>query len=155
MSDTNLSFILCDLNTNHSYVIFNAFNIHLSGSKNIFLNVGLFIKYTELIITIDELDTSDITILTCLFILLAKTLHISLKRDNNHIQFLDFISILINKLLFLLFFQIIFVKLCLCLISFMNFKLKHVIIVLDSLIFLCTFIFQNFLLILKNFDTFF
>lgn len=37
----------------------------------------------------------------------------------------------------------------------MNLKLKHVIIILNSFVFLCTFIFQNFLLILKDFYAFF
>jgi hypothetical protein len=67
----HLTLILCYLDADHSDVILNALNIHLGCSQNIFLDVGLFIKNAELIITINELYTSDITILTGLFILLA------------------------------------------------------------------------------------
>lgn len=109
LCNTYLSLILGYLDTDHSNIIFYAFDIHLGCSKYVLLNVRLFVKNTKLIISINKLYASNITIFTGLFILLTQTLHISLKRYDDHVQFFNFISILIYKLFFLFFFQVIFV----------------------------------------------
>lgn len=78
LGDLHLSLILCNLNPNHPNFIFNVFDVHLSRPEDVFLDIGFLIENAKLIITIDELNTSEVSIFTGLFILLSQTLHISL-----------------------------------------------------------------------------
>ena len=73
------------------------------------MDVRFLIEDAKLVIAIDELDTRDVSILAGLFVLLTKTLHITLQRDDYHVQFLDLVGVLVDLLLLLLFLEIILV----------------------------------------------
>lgn len=69
LSNYDFSLELIDLNENHPDVIFEIFDGNFRLSENIFLNVGFFIEDAKLIISIDKLDTSVVSILASLLIL--------------------------------------------------------------------------------------
>lgn len=104
-----LSLILSYLNLNHSDLILHIFDVHLSCSKYIFLDVWFLVKNAEFIVSVDELDTSKISVLASELILFSQSLHILLQRHYDHVEFLDLVSILIHKLLLLFFLKLILV----------------------------------------------
>lgn len=104
-----LSLIFSNLNLNHSDLILHIFDVHFSCSEYIFLDVWFLVKNTELIVSINQLDTSEISILASELILLSQSLHILLQRHYYHIEFLDLIRILIHEFFLFFFFELILV----------------------------------------------
>lgn len=78
LSNDDFSLELIDLNEDHSDVIFEIFYGNFRLPEDIFLNVGLFIEDAELIVSVNELDTSVVSILTSLLILEPEVLHVLL-----------------------------------------------------------------------------
>ena len=94
-------------------------------SEDLFLHIGLLVENTKFVVSIYQLDSSVIPILTNLLVAISQSLHVSLQRKYNHIQLLRFLYVLVyhSHLLFVLILQ--FVQLGLHLVPVVLLQLKH------------------------------
>jgi hypothetical protein len=53
----DFALVFCNFNLNHSYLVLDILDVHLCGSKYIFLDVGFLVKNAEFVISIDELNS--------------------------------------------------------------------------------------------------
>lgn len=116
--------------------------------------VGFFIQDAKLVISIDQLDASVVSVLTSFFVLEPEILHVFLEGQNDHVEFFDLIDILIDELFLLFFLEFILVEFGFGLVSFVDFELFDMIIVLDGFVFLRALILQDLELVLEDLDSF-
>lgn len=136
MPDDDFPHELVDFNRDHSDIIFQIFNRNLRLSQNVFLDIGLFIQDAEFIISVNQLNACVISVLASFFVLEPEVLHVLLKRKDDNVEFLNFIDVLVNELLLFFLFQFVLVEFGFGLVSFVDFELLDVVVVLDVFVFL-------------------
>ena len=120
LRNSDFSLVLGYFNFDHPDLVFNIFDVHLGSSEDILLNIGFLVQNAQLVISVNELNSSKISVLAGQLILFSQSLHIGLKGIDDHVQFLYFVGVLVNLLFLLFLLEIVFVQLCLCLISFVD-----------------------------------
>ena len=63
-------------------------------------------------------------------------MHVLLKRKDDNVEFLNFVNVLVDELLLFFLFQLVLVELGFGLVSFVDFELLDVVVVLDVFVFL-------------------
>ena len=100
--DLQLPLPFLQLQVYHPDFLFLLPNLLLSMLQPILLNIRLLIQNTQLVITINKLNTHVIPRFTGLFILIYQVVHLSLQRIDDQVQFITLINLLPNVTLFFL-----------------------------------------------------
>lgn len=79
MDYLELALSILQLEFNHPDFLFFLTNFLFTNLKDVLLDVGLLVQNTELIITIDQLDTHVVTGFTSLLVFVDKVVHFFLK----------------------------------------------------------------------------
>jgi len=91
-----LALSLLELEVDHSDLLFFRTNSLFSLLQAVLLNVALFVVDTQLVISIDKLDTHIVSALASHLIFVDEVIHLLLKRVDDKVEFVTFIDFLAN-----------------------------------------------------------
>jgi len=102
LRNLDLALVLSNLYLDHPDLVLHAFDVHFGCPQDVLLDVGLLVEDAELVVSVDQLNASQIPVFAGQLILLPKPLHILLERDDDHVEFFYFVGVLVDELLLLL-----------------------------------------------------
>jgi len=105
--ELTLSFL--ELQVDHLDLFFFFADFLFTVLKNLFLNVGLLVKDTQLVIAVNQLDTHVVSALTSLLVLINQIIHFLLERINDQVKLIRLVNLLTDDVLLLFEFVLILV----------------------------------------------
>jgi hypothetical protein len=109
--DLELALPLLKLEVDHSNLLLLLTDLLLTVLESILLDVRLLVEDTELIVTVNKLDTHVITTLTSLFVIVDEVVHLTLEGVDDQIQFISDVNFLADSRLFHFELELVHVKL--------------------------------------------
>ena len=150
LRNLDLALILGNFDFDHPDLVLNVFDVHLGSAEDVFLNVGLFVEDAELVVAVDELYAGEVPVFAGEFVLFPQALHILLQGDDDHVEFFDFVGVLVDEFLLLLLLELVLVELGLGLVPLVDLQLQHVVVVLDGLVLLRALVLEDLELVLQD-----
>jgi hypothetical protein len=117
------------------------------------LNVGLLVENTELIVTVDKLDTHVVSGLTGMLILIDQVIHLILKGVDDQVQLVSMVDQLADGGQLLSEFKVSSVQLGSVLVTKTHLSILPLSNVCELSLLLLTFVLQNVELVLEDLDT--
>ena len=108
----------------HSNLFFFLSNSLLASLENVLINVRLFVKNTQFIVLVNELNTLIVSRLASHLVFEDERVHLLLQRVNNEIEFVTFINFLTNDAHLVLVKELFLVQLSPVVISQLGFNLN-------------------------------